>query len=306
MAKSTLTAHRKHSHIKLSLSDKIFYSIVDVLMVITIIIMLVPIMNILASSFSSGAAVNSGKVGIIPVDFTLDGYKMILKSDKLVLGYKNTIFYTVVGTAINVFMVVIGAYPMSRKDFKPRHIIMKIYSFAMYFSGGLIAQYLLYQDMGLVNSRWVMLLPGAFSISNMIVTRTYFETNIPDELLESSKMDGCSDFRFLLQMVIPLSKAIIAVMILFHALGHWNAYFNAYLYLSDERKYPLSLFFQQLIGGVVTQGMTEDANNQGIVDETKDLLKYTLIVVTTLPACCAYPLVQKYFIKGVKSGAVKG
>lgn len=297
---------RKRNAVKMPLCDIVFINIINVLMIITLAIVAVPVLNVIASSFSSPTAVSAGKVGIIPVGFTLQGYKMILENGKLVIGYKNTIFYTVFGTLINIAITILAAYPLSRRDFAARGVLMKIYTFTMYFGGGIIPSYLLMRSIGFIDTRWVMLIPGALSVYNMIVMRTAFQTGIPEELLESTKIDGCSDFRFLIQFVIPLSKAIIAVMVLYYAVGHWNSYFNAYLYLSDERKYPLSVFFQLLLGGTVTKGMELDRESVAAREQYADLLKYALIMVTCVPVWCAYPFVQKYFVKGVMVGSLKG
>ena len=287
--------------------DKIFICVINIFMIIAMIIVAVPVLNVIASSFSSPKAVAGGKVGIWPVGFTLKGYQLVLENGKLIIGYKNTIFYTVAGTALNIFMTTIAAYPLSRRDFKAGGVLMKIYTFTMYFGGGIIPSYLLMRSLGLINTRWAMILPGAISVYNMIVMRTYFQTNIPTELLESTKIDGCSDFRFLVQLAVPLSKAIMAVMVLFYAIGHWNDFFNAYLYISDEKKYPLSIFFQMLLGGVITKGM--DTAQEGMFADRQDynqLLKYSLIMLTCVPVWCVYPFIQKYFVQGVMIGSLKG
>ena len=287
--------------------DKIFICVINIFMIIAMIIVAVPVLNVIASSFSSPKAVAGGKVGIWPVGFTLKGYQLVLENGKLIIGYKNTIFYTVAGTALNIFMTTIAAYPLSRRDFKAGGVLMKIYTFTMYFGGGIIPSYLLMRSLGLINTRWAMILPGAISVYNMIVMRTYFQTNIPTELLESTKIDGCSDFRFLVQFAVPLSKAIMAVMVLFYAIGHWNDFFNAYLYISDEKKYPLSIFFQMLLGGVITKGM--DTAQEGLFADRQDynqLLKYSLIMLTCVPVWCVYPFIQKYFVQGVMIGSLKG
>ncbi len=287
--------------------DKIFICVINIFMIIAMIIVAVPVLNVIASSFSSPKAVAGGKVGIWPVGFTLKGYQLVLENGKLIIGYKNTIFYTVAGTVLNIFMTTIAAYPLSRRDFKAGGVLMKIYTFTMYFGGGIIPSYLLMRSLGLINTRWAMILPGAISVYNMIVMRTYFQTNIPTELLESTKIDGCSDFRFLVQFAVPLSKAIMAVMVLFYAIGHWNDFFNAYLYISDEKKYPLSIFFQMLLGGVITKGM--DTAQEGMFADRQDynqLLKYSLIMLTCVPVWCVYPFIQKYFVQGVMIGSLKG
>lgn len=294
------------NRIKTPKGDIIFVGIIDILMLFALLIVAVPVLNVISSSFSSAEMVSAGKVGIFPREFSVVGYRMILQSQKLVIGYANTIFYTFFGTLCNLIMTTIIAYPLSRDDFKARSAIMKLFTITMYIGGGTIPTYLLMRSLGFINHRIVMILPGAISVYNMIVMRTYFKTNIPHELLESTKIDGCSDFRFLVQFAIPLSKAIIAVMTLFYGIGHWNDYFNAYLYLSDEKKYPLSVFFQLILGGIVTKGMEKDVQLEAAKGQYDEVLRYALIMVSCVPVWCAYPFVQKYFVKGVMIGSIKG
>ena len=223
-----MSKKKSKNALRMTGGDRVFVGSIYFILCVLGIIFLAPMLNVIASSFSSPSAVNMGKVTVFPIDFTLRGYSMVLANKKLVIGYSNTIFYTVFGTVINIVLTILAAYPLSRKDFEARGIMMKIYTFTMYFSGGIIPTYLLYKNMGLIDTRTVMLISGALSIYNLIVMRTFFQTNIPEEIIEATKIDGCSDFRFLVQFVVPLSKAIVAVMVLFYAIGHWNTYFDVF------------------------------------------------------------------------------
>ena len=238
---------KSSSRLKLCWQDKVFYTVCYAVMVVLTIIVLYPIIYIVSASFSSGSALARGDVWLFPVEFTLAGYERVLKYDKIWIGYRNTILYTVAGTAINVVMTLICAYPLARKNLRGRGPLMFLFSFTMLFSGGMIPGYLLMKNLHLLNTVWVMLLPGAISVYNMIVARTFIQNNIADELLEAAKVDGCSDIRFFFQMVLPLSKAVIAVLCLWYAVGHWNAYFNAFLYLTNEKLYPLQLFLKDIL-----------------------------------------------------------
>lgn len=292
---------------KPTMGDRVFISSVYIILVILGLIFLIPMLNVTVSSFSSPKAVGAGKVSIFPIGFNVEAYKMVFANNKIVIGFTNTIIYTFFGTLLNIVITVLAAYPMSREDFAAKNIIMKIFTFTMYFSGGIIPTYLLYKNIGFINSRLVMIVPGALSVYNMIVMRTFLQTNLPNEILEAAQIDGCSDFKFLSRFVVPLSMPIIAVIIMFYAIGHWNSYFDAYVYLSDESKYPLSIFIQTILGGLVTKGETvknyEAAAQQ---EQYKDIVQYALIIVTCLPVWICCPFMQKYFVQGVMVGSVKG
>lgn len=292
---------------KPTMGDRVFVSSVYIILVILGLIFLIPMLNVTVSSFSSPKAVGAGKVSIFPIGFNVEAYKMVFANNKIVIGFTNTIIYTFFGTLLNIVITVLAAYPMSREDFAAKNIIMKIFTFTMYFSGGIIPTYLLYKNIGFINSRLVMIVPGALSVYNMIVMRTFLQTNLPNEILEAAQIDGCSDFKFLSRFVVPLSMPIIAVIIMFYAIGHWNSYFDAYVYLSDESKYPLSIFIQTILGGLVTKGETvknyEAAAQQ---EQYKDIVQYALIIVTCLPVWICCPFMQKYFVQGVMVGSVKG
>ncbi len=297
---------RKSTAISTCRSDTIFYAVVNVIMVIVLAIVLLPMLNVIASSFSSGKAVAGGRVGLWPVDFSLEGYEAVFKQQNVLSGYGNTIIYTVFGTLVNVGMTVLCAYPLSRSDMPGRNFFMFLFTFTMLFSGGMIPNYVVMQDYGLINNRLVMIIPGAISVYNMIITRTNFQ-NIPKELLEAAKIDGCSDFRFFATMVLPLSKAILAVITLYYAVAHWNVYFNAYLYLTEYEKQPLQVILKDIL-------LANEMNSESMLEgdsfaqraNLADLLKYALIIVASLPVWCIYPFVQKYFVHGVMIGSIKG
>ena len=286
-------------------SDRRFYSVCYLLIGVLTIIVLYPIVYGTATSFSSPAAVARGEVWLWPVDFSLEGYKAVLQYKDVWIGYRNTIFYTLVGTLMNISLTLACAYPLSRKQLHGRVPIMFLFTFTMLFGGGMIPNYILIKNLKIMNTIWAMLLPGCMSVYNMIVARTFIQQNIPNELLEASKMDGCSDARFFFQVVLPLSKAIIAVLALWYAVGHWNAYFNAFLYLSDKELFPLQLFLKSVL--VQNEFATMiDPELAEQMTEMRNLIKYALIVVSTAPLFAFYPFVQKYFVKGVMIGSVKG
>lgn len=298
---------KKQRKVKLGKEDRIFYTICYAVLIFLTIIVLYPVVYIVSASFSSSGAVARGEVWLYPVNFSLEGYKAVLRYKDVWLGYRNTIFYVVAGTLINVTMTLVCAYPLTRKDLWGKNFISLMMSFTMIFGGGMIPNYLLIKSLGMINTIWAMLIPGAVSIYNIIVTRTFIQSNMPDELLESTKIDGCDDFKFFFKMVLPLSKAIIAVLTLRFAVGHWNAYFNAFMYLYDKNLYPLQIFLRDvLVNSSFSADMTMSAEDLEALQNLKLLLKYSIIVVSTAPLLVIYPFVQKYFVKGVMIGSVKG
>ncbi|HHV97088.1 MAG TPA: carbohydrate ABC transporter permease [Clostridiaceae bacterium] len=271
------------------------------------LLVLYPLIYIVSASFSSAGAVNAGRVFLFPVDFSLQSYRAILQYKNVYIGYRNTIFYTVAGTFINIAITMMCAYPLSRKNLMGRGFITYIFAFTMIFSGGMIPNYLLVKNLGIINTVWAMLLPNALSVYNMVVTRTFLQNNIPEELLEAAKIDGCSDTQFFFKIVLPLSKTIIAVIALFYGVGHWNSFFNAFLYLSNKNLYPLQIFLRQiLIQNQIDSEMILDEDMAVQMQGLHQLLKYSIIVVSTAPLLSAYPLVQKHFVKGVMIGSIKG
>lgn len=289
------------------MEDKILYSIVTVVLTVFTILVAYPMIYVLSSSFSSGTAISSGQVILWPVDLSLEGYKAVFSHRYIIPAYRNTIFYTVAGTIINLAITLTCAYPLSRKDFPLRKFFMGMFLFTMFFSGGLIPTYILISNLGFVNTIWAMLIPGALSVYNMILVRTFLTGNIPLELLEASQIDGCSDAKYFTTVLLPLSKPVIAVITLYYAVGHWNSYFNAMIYLSDMELYPLQLILRQiLVASQINLSDMVDVESMVAKQGLADILKYALIVVSTVPILCMYPFIQRYFIKGVMIGSVKG
>lgn len=293
--------------IKESREDKVFYWFCGIVIFILAFSVLYPIVYVLSASFSSPAALARGEVILWPVDVSLDGYRAVFNYDKVWIGYRNTLFYVVAGTSIDLAVTLACAYPLSRKTLPGRGIVMGMMTFTMLFGAGMIPNYILIKNLGIMNTVWSMLLPGAMSVYNMIVARTYLQTSIPDELLDASRIDGCDDFTYFFKIVLPLSKAIIAVLALWYAVGHWNAYFNAFLYLKDYHLYPLQIFLKDVL--VSNQFSADDMMDPETIIammNMKLLLKYSLIIVSVVPLFFFYPFVQKYFVKGVMIGSVKG
>jgi len=299
----------QRSRIRYTRADAVFAALSYMLLTAGLLVVLFPLVHIVSSSFSSSNAVISGRVFLFPIEPTLRGYAAVFRSRMIWTGYANSIFYTVAGTLVNLVMTVLAAYPLSRRDFYGRNLIMGLFAFTMFFSGGLIPTYLLIRALGLVNKRAAMIIPGAMSVWNMIVARTFFQTSIPGELLDAAQMDGCSNTRFLVTVVVPLAGPIIAVLALWYAVGHWNSYFSALIYLKEARFYPLTIVLRNiLIQNEVSSDMLGGIDFKRIaeLEGLKVLLKYSLIVVASLPVLMLYPFVQKYFVKGIMIGAIKG
>lgn len=292
-----------------SASDKIVMAFVYLFLGLALIIVLIPLLNILASSFSSPDAVTRGEVFLLPVGFTTMAYKAVVQYRDIVTGYVNSFQYALVGTAVNLTVTMLAAYPLSKKGFPIKRFVMVIFTVTMLFNGGMIPTYLVVKKLKLINSFWAMILPGAVNVWNIIVTRTYIQTNIPDSLNEAASLDGCDDWRFFLKIVLPLCVPVIAVNALMFAVGYWNSYFNALLYLNDSGKYPLQLFLRNiLIQNQFDISMigSVDVATQAARQNLASLLKYAVIVVASLPVLVLYPFIQKYFIKGMLVGSIKG
>jgi putative aldouronate transport system permease protein len=292
---------------KIKSSDAVFNAGIDLLLIICLLIVALPLIYITSASFSSPSAVVSGKVWLLPVDFSLEGYKAVFKNSKILTGYGNTIFYTVVGTAVNVVFTVMAAYPISRKDMPGRNIFAFMFTFTMVFSGGLIPTYLLHMKLGTLNTRWMMILPTVIGVWNLMLARNYFQNSVSPELLEAAQIDGCNDIQYLIKVLLPLSKPILAVLVLFYAVEHWNAFFNAFIYLNDQKLMPLQVILREiLVANQVDPSSILDPETMAAKEGLSDLLKYSTILVANVPIWCLYPFVQKYFVKGVMVGAVKG
>lgn len=293
-----------------SRDDRIVDAVVWCISLLVLLAVLYPLVYILSSSLSEPNEVALGNVTLLPKGFTLEGYAYILDYDDIWTGYRNTIFYTLAGTLLNLACTLPAAYALSRKDMFGNGFFTALFAVTMFFSGGLIPTYLVYKQLGLVNTVWVMLLPGLVTMWNAVVCRTYFQTSIPWELQEASKIDGCGDIRLFACIILPLSAPIIAVMAMFYAVSHWNAYFNAMIYLSDKALYPLQLFLRSiLLLDTMNELIGADAESQREIlrmAQLKESMKYGIIVVSALPMLVMYPFFQKYFVKGVMVGAIKG
>ncbi len=337
-----------------STGDKVFVILVYVLLSAVMLIVLYPLIYIISASFSDPQAVVSGKVVLWPVDVTLRGYKAVFKNPKIITGFINSFIYMGVGTVVNLIMTMLCAYPLSRKEFTARNKIAALFVFTMYFSGGLMPTYMVVNKLGLINTRWAMIIPSAMSTYNMIIARTYMVNSIPDELYEAAQIDGCSPFKYLLKVVVPLCKPILAVLTLYYGIAKWNNYFDAMLYLNDASLQPspfkyllkvvvplckpilavLTLYYgiakwnnyfdamlylndaslqpltivlrEILIQNQIDPTMLTDASALSKLQGMTELLKYAVIVVASVPVLAIYPFVQKYFVKGVTIGAVKG
>lgn len=286
--------------------DKLLYWSTDIVLVLLLIIVAYPIIYVLANSFSSGIAVSSGRVLLWPVDPSLKGYEIIFSYESVWIGFANSIFYTVVGTAINMILSVLAAYPLSRPNYQGRGVVTAMFTMTMIFSAGMIPTYLLMSKLHLTNSRLGILLMGAISAYNMIIIRTYFKSSIPGELIEAARIDGCSELRTLFSVVLPLSKAVLSVVTLYYAVAHWNNYFTCMLYLRDASKQPLQIVLRNILDAQQVDQMVTDPELRRQMAGMADLIKYCLIVVTSAPIIAMYPFVQKFFQKGVMIGSVKG
>ena len=298
---------RKHNFFKRSKED-IFFDIFNyaVLGIITVLV-LYPLYFIVIASFSDPDAINTGQVVFFPKGFNTLGYQRIFENTKIWRAYGNTIFYTFVGTAINIIMTMVFAYPLSRKDFSGRKFMTFFMMFTMYFQGGLMPTYLLMQKIGLYDTPWVMVLLPALNVFNVIIAKTNIQHNIPEELYEAASIDGCSHFKFFWQIVIPLSKSIMAVLVLYYGVAHWNEFMNGLVYLRDEGLYPLQLVLRGiLVQNQASADMMTDIESMLEQQKAAELIKYGLIIVSALPVLVIYPFLQKYFAKGVMVGAVKG
>ena len=292
---------------KAPLGDKIFIILIYILLAAIMLVVFLPLVYIVSASFSDPQSVISNEVWFLPVRPTLRCYQAVFKNRNILTGFANSFYYMIVGTLVNIVMTVMCAYPLSRKEFTARNKVAMIFVFTMYFSGGLIPTYMLVNSLGLVNTRWSMIIPSAMSTYNMIICRTYFVNSIPDELYEAGQLDGCTPFKYLLRVVVPLSKPILAVLVLYYGVTKWNSYFDAMIYLKSQTMVPLQIVLRDiLILNQVDYTMISDASAIAAQRGLTDLLKYSTIVVASLPVLCIYPFVQKYFVKGVMIGAVKG
>ena len=281
--------------------DRIFIGTVYIITGLMALMCLYPMLHVLFASISDPIRLMQ-HTGVIlkPLGFSLEGYKIVLKNPNIPVSYLNTIIYVVVGTSINILMTTLGAYALSRKGYMFKKTITLLIVFTMYFNGGLIPNFLLVKALGMYNTIWALVVPGAISTWNLIVMKTCFQA-IPVSLEESARLDGANDFVILLKVFLPLSKATMAVMLLFYAVTQWSSWFNAMIYLSDRKKFPLQLIMREILIANSTSGNTMDSD----VMFLEEVVKYATIIVSTVPVLCIYPFVQKYFMTGVMMGSVK-
>ena len=313
---NVMKSAKTRNRIRHSKGDRVFAAIIYTLLGLFVIVELYPMLYTVSASFSDPSAVGSGEMILWPIRPSLDGYEYIFAYSEIWLGYANTLFYTVVGTLINLVVTIPAAYALSRRDFKDKGLFMTIFMFTMYFGGGMIPAYLNIYQMGMLNTRWAILLNGALSVYNLIVARTFFANTIPWELHEAARIDGAGNFRTFFKIVLPLSSPILVVMILYYGVGHWNAYFNAMMYLAQARKlWPLQMFLREILikGQFATSAMMETdkytpEQMAALVRaaETANMIKYCIIIAASAPMMIIYPWLQKFIAKGVMIGSVKG
>lgn len=299
--------------IKDTKADKIFVGFVYLFLALALVIVLYPLIYIVSASISEPQFVNSGEMWLLPKGFTFEGYKTIFQNENIWRGYRNTIFYTVLGTTINLAVTLPAAYALSRVDFYGKKLFMNFMLLTMFISGGLIPSYLLIKNLGMIDTIWALVIPNAASVYNIVVTRTFFQSSIPREMEEAAIVDGCSDFKLFIKIILPLSMPIIAVMGLFYGIGHWNSYFNALIYISNKSMYPLQMVLREIL---VLQDLSSNSTATNVSASTAEMLyskqqlvqviKYGVMIVSTLPVIVVYPFLQRYFVKGVMIGSLKG
>jgi putative aldouronate transport system permease protein len=289
-----------------SADERWFNVVLYALTFLILVIVLYPLLFVLSASFSDPTAILLGEVWLWPKGFHFEGYLRVFENAEVWTGYRNTLIYTSFGTLINILLTVLAAYPLSRRDLPGRNALMLLIAITMFFNGGLIPTYLLVKNIGIVDTIWAMLIPNAIATYNLIIMRTFFQNGIPYELQESAWVDGCSNFRMLLTIVLPLSKPILAVMLLFYGVSHWNAFFQALIYLRDSELFPLQLILRQIL----IMNQSDQMGIEGVGHDERLLIsesiKYALIIVSSIPVLLIYPFVQKYFVQGVMIGAIKG
>lgn len=290
--------------------DRIINAVACFVCGFVLLLTLYPLVYVLSASFSDPASVTRGELLLLPIKPTLEGYATILDYSPIWVGYRNTIFYTIVGTGVNLLCTIPCAYALSRKDLYGRNVLMFLFTFTMFFSGGLIPTYLMMKKLGMINTIWAMLVPGAVSAYNLIIARTYYANSIPKELGEAAMIDGCSNTKMFLRIMLPMSMPMVAVIMLYYAVGHWNSYFNALIYLSRAELYPLQLYLRNiLLQDMMLDMLSGDSEAMEAMIrrlQLKESMQYGIVVVSSLPILIIYPFLQKYFAKGVMMGAIKG
>lgn len=302
---------KKSKKMKMSGSDRVFVALNYFLLAIILLVCLYPLWFVIIASISNPDLINSGQVWLWPKDVSLTGYKNLFNDKSILRGYANTLMYTVGGTLLNLLVTLPAAYALSRRDFVGRKFFTVMFLITMFFSGGLIPTFMTVKNLGLYNNPLVMIVLGATSMTNIIISRTFFMTNVPTELQEAAQIDGCGNFRLFVKIVLPISTAIIAVMALFFAVGHWNGYFTALIYIRNDDLKPLQIVMREVLmqSQFNADMLQQGGDTAGLLQEelkAAEQIKYALIVVASLPVMAIYPFIQKYFVKGVTVGAVKG
>ena len=299
---------KKKNKIKRSKSDLIFDICSYFIMGILSAFVIYPLYFVLIASISSPEAVNAGRVILYPIGITLEGYGKLFEDSRILIGYRNTIFYAVIGTILDVCLTLLTAYPLSFAKLPGRKIFLSFFLFTMFFNGGLIPTFLLVKNLNLYDTPFVLILLGALNIYNMIIARSFFESTISKDLMDAAEIDGCEKFRFFVSIVLPLSKALLGVLVVYYGVAHWNQYFNALIYISKESLRPLQMVLREIL---IQNSSTMQVFDESMMEELlrreryAELIKYGVIVVASVPVLCVYPFIQKYFTKGVMLGAVK-
>jgi putative aldouronate transport system permease protein len=301
----TSTARRRQWRERMA--DPLFNCFAIGLLVLAVVAILYPLYFIVIASVSEPAQILNGNVWLLPKGFTLEGYGRILSDPDILRGFGNSVLYTLVGTAISVVAILCAAYALSRKDLYGRTFFMLLFVITMFIDGGLIARYLVVRDLGMLNSMWAVVLPGAIGVWNLIIARAFFENNVPGELRDAAQLDGANDFRFFLRIVLPLSKPLIFLMIMIHLVANWNAFFDALIFLDDESRYPLQLVLRNVLiqSEVTAAGGSGALDSYAAAQRIGELIKYGMIVISTIPLLIVLPFMQKHFTKGALLGAVK-
>jgi putative aldouronate transport system permease protein len=295
-------------HISRSRSDRLFDALNLAVMIFLMVLIVYPLLFVVFASLSDPRRIYDDPLLLWPKGFNLGSFQLVFENREVWTGYMNSIVYMGLGTFVNIAMTTLGAYPLSRKDFWGRGALTFFYAFTMFFSGGLIPLYLLVKKLAMLNTVWVMIIPGAVSVYNMVIMRTYFETRIPKELEDAARIDGCTNFRMLWKLILPLSMPIIAVMVLFYGVGHWNAYFNALVFLTSRQRYPLQMVLREiLIQGEMSSMLVISYDEQYAARMVAKMgLRFAVIIVSALPIFIVYPLLRKFFQEGIMVGAIKG
>ncbi len=292
---------------KYCIEDKFFYLMSYIIAIFVFVAVLYPFIYVVAASFSSGNAISSGKVVLLPVEFTLQGYEIVFNNSAVLTGFLNSVLYTVSGTAINLVMTITAGYCLSRDDVPGAKVILFLFTFTMFFGGNMITNYMLVRSLGFLDTIWAVIIPGAISAYNLIIARTFMQTSIPKELFEAAVADGCSDIKYYLSIVLPLSKPVMSVLLLFSAVGHWNSYFGPMIYLNNRKRFSLPLILKEiLISSQIDPSTVTDPELQMKIASMAMSIQYALIVVVIVPIIIIYPFIQKHFANGIMLGAVKG